>query len=171
MFEQLPRLSELDLVLLTEDFDRSLVLLARKLKWPLQDLLYIRVRESKPDQSKQELLDKVEAYLSRPLENMTENGKAFTKKCILKDQEIYNEAKEMFQKQLDALSHREVEKDVARLQSANQALEDLHAPKSRLRLSTQTGNRSWSASGGGTEGNAILLHFNGSQDPSFMQED
>ena len=127
MSVQIPRLSDLDLVMLTEDYDRSLVLLARKLKWPLQDVLYTRMRVSEPDDGKQELLDEFKAYMSQPLENMTQTGKAYVEKCIQKDKDMYSQAKEMFQKQLDVLSpedYAQVEKDVARLQSANQVLQD-----------------------------------------------
>ena len=121
-----PKLAELDLVLLNEDYDRSLVLMAKKLGWGLKDVLYTQLRISETGDEKKSALDDLKAYIDQPLQNMTETGKKFKVDCIDDDKPLYNEAKKRYQQQLSNLTakeHAEIEKDIGHLQSAVKVLQ------------------------------------------------
>ena len=121
-----PSLAEVDLVLLFEDYDRSLVLMAKKLGWGLEDVLYIQLRASSTGDERTSAMNDIEAYIDQPLWNMTECGKKLVESCIEKDKPLYNGAKERYRQQLSNLTpkeHAEIEKDIHRLQSAVKVLE------------------------------------------------
>ena len=122
-----PSLADLDLVLLFEDYNRSLVLMANKLGWSLKDILYISQRVSKNSDEQEVAIDKLKAYIEQPLWKMTEAGKKFVTSCIEDDKPLYNKVKERYQQQLSSLTpveHAKVENDIHRLQSA---VKDLQA--------------------------------------------
>ena len=126
MSRQVPSLSDLDVVGITEDYDRSLVLIAMKLGWELEDLLYLYARES-PERTPEhhQVLDEMKALVQTPLSTLSEAGQEFAKVCYHDDLETYRAANRTYYKQLASLTPDEsakLEKGVASLHSAFETL-------------------------------------------------
>jgi len=103
MSEHVPlqHLWRLDLVMLTEEYDRSLVLLRRLLGWSLADLLYLRLKESSGHQ--QALASRFERWLYGAVANTSEGSAAnlMWQRCVLSDEtRLYFWAQQRFREQL-----------------------------------------------------------------------
>ena len=130
MHYHVEKLSYLDMVLITEDYDRGLVLLAKKLGWPLQTLLYVRRHDSKNSNLTADHLQAIDeffAYVEQPSERLTESARAWKHDCFEVDGQLYKAANKTYYEQLQNLTQKqsdEVDRHVALLQSANEALAD-----------------------------------------------
>ena len=130
MHYHVEKLSYLDMVLITEDYDRGLVLLAKKLGWPLQTLLYASLHKSTDEHLSQDHLQAIDeffAYVEQPSERLTESARAWKHDCFEVDGQLYKAANKTYHEQLQNLTYEErheVETGVALLQSANEALAD-----------------------------------------------
>ncbi|CAE7482856.1 unnamed protein product [Symbiodinium natans] len=108
MTEQLPlsQFHKLDYVMLQEHYDRSLLMLRRRLGWSLADVLYLsthvnHMHNRRPEE--QQLLDDIAAYLKSG--SRTPWGERFVSNCIKgQEEEIYTAATKKFQTQWEAFS-------------------------------------------------------------------
>mmetsp|Transcript_47709 Transcript_47709/g.111276 ORF Transcript_47709/g.111276 Transcript_47709/m.111276 type:complete len:224 (+) Transcript_47709:2-673(+) len=119
------QVDDLDFVMLTEEYDLSLMMLRRKLGWSMVDMLYRRQR----DNHEAELVSASEAfeeYLSQPLHALNEATQLYLQNCIGGDESrVYQLASRAFHAQWEALSateQQEVRSDESRFSAAQDTL-------------------------------------------------
>jgi len=118
-------IDHLDLAMLTEQYDLSLMLLRRAVGWSLFDMLYRRMKTSSNDIAG--ATTSFAAYLSTPAHELNSATREYKRKCVQPDEAVYKQAKRKFQRQLDSLSpvdHQRLLDDVATFQSARDKLVD-----------------------------------------------
>mmetsp|Transcript_26539 Transcript_26539/g.61957 ORF Transcript_26539/g.61957 Transcript_26539/m.61957 type:complete len:394 (-) Transcript_26539:43-1224(-) len=122
----LEKFNKLDLVMLTEDYDRSLLLLRRKLGWSLADLLYLRLKDHGKDRAMQSAVKELHTLMQKSAGDLTVAANVFVEKCTRSDEaEVYSMAKQRFQQQWNELPERHREqalKDLKRFEAGLDAL-------------------------------------------------
>ncbi len=81
-----------DLVILTEDFDEGIVLLKRKLCWHLENILYVKLRDSSKKRSSHKALSKIEKQANSMIDYMHN----FYKEWSRTDYILYNRMNNTF---------------------------------------------------------------------------
>eukprot|EP00971_Amphidinium_carterae_P046767 921561-Amphidinium_carterae.1 len=133
MAEQVPikKFDKIDVPMLTEDYDRSLLLFRRKVGWSLEDLLYLPLKSHSSDKAMQEALGGLKAVLLHP-ESLTPDSPpgagevsaaaAFIARCLEgSEKQVYELAKKKFQQQWNDVPQRhkdQLTRDLARFQAA-----------------------------------------------------
>lgn len=97
----------LNMTLLNEHYDMSLMLLRRRLRWSMVDMVYFRKKRSVSagDLKKEEALDSLRKLLSMPKEDMNSAVRAVSKACLEGDEQLlYEHAQQSFAKELSSLT-------------------------------------------------------------------
>jgi hypothetical protein len=121
----LNKFDSLDFVALTEEYDKSLVMMRRQFNWTTRDIAYVRIKETKNPEAAA-VRAEIETYLKQP-----EDKRSATSQELLDYQTggdealVYNTAKTKFQAQWDALSLSEQESVQTELNSFQQLIEHL----------------------------------------------
>eukprot|EP00971_Amphidinium_carterae_P095944 1898564-Amphidinium_carterae.1 len=98
-FVSLKVIEALDLVLLTEEYDRSMMILRRRLNWPMQDLLYLKFK-SHHSMHLEENAQRLGKYLAQDRKKLNLASRNFVDRCFLgTEKKLYARAKEIFAKQ------------------------------------------------------------------------
>ena len=121
----LSKFDKLDFVMLTEEYDLSLVMLGRRLGWELQDLLYYRLNDHhEVPPALRRGLDGMKKCMEEP---RADTAKHFLERCAgLEEQEVYKMAKDRFNQQWQRLTSdqkEEVKRSVAKLKAGVKALQ------------------------------------------------
>eukprot|EP00971_Amphidinium_carterae_P150120 2975776-Amphidinium_carterae.1 len=115
------QVQELDLVMLTEQYDLSLMMLRRKLGWSMFDMVY---RRQRADHALEVVAATAafEEYLSQPVSALNEATRLYLQNCIGGNEStVYHFANRTFFAQWEKLSaqeQQEVKKDVSRFSAA-----------------------------------------------------
>mmetsp|Transcript_22572 Transcript_22572/g.51670 ORF Transcript_22572/g.51670 Transcript_22572/m.51670 type:complete len:423 (+) Transcript_22572:52-1320(+) len=121
------QVEDLDLVMLTEEYDFSLMLLRRALGWSMFDMLYRRLKENREDDLVNATTSFAE-YLSKPLGELNTATREYLAECMGADETaVYLSAKTRFQRQWEDLDSDEQQKvldDTAKFQSTLALLEE-----------------------------------------------
>lgn len=111
-------LDTLDFVMLTEEFDLSLVMLQQRLGWRMSDMVYLPLKYHPVSTSEQRALDQFADYVAKPKSNLTKAARDFVHRCIEGDErQLYQMAQSKFQAQLgsDELRFRSEESKLKKL--------------------------------------------------------
>mmetsp|Transcript_24247 Transcript_24247/g.53861 ORF Transcript_24247/g.53861 Transcript_24247/m.53861 type:complete len:336 (-) Transcript_24247:45-1052(-) len=95
---------KLDLVLLTEQYDLSLILLRRRMSWTTRDIVYARLKDYSDDEDRVAAAAEVEAFLTQA-DILTQAAQDLLDYCVRGDEAaIYSMAEQRFEEQLEALA-------------------------------------------------------------------
>mmetsp|Transcript_10879 Transcript_10879/g.24704 ORF Transcript_10879/g.24704 Transcript_10879/m.24704 type:complete len:399 (+) Transcript_10879:52-1248(+) len=128
MSDQVPKeaYDDLDFVMLTEQYDKSLMMLRRVLGWRASEMMYRPLKE-KEDEDVLEVVEKLREFVSRPEGELNDATKTFLEQCAGKEeQEVYARAVESFEAQWKHLSTAEqeaIEQEVALFEQVREQLE------------------------------------------------
>jgi len=118
---------ELDFVLLSEEYDRSLMMLRRRLGWSMLDMMYYRVPQPEPDEDLQEALEAMDTHFHKRLGNLNSATINFLRYCAGGNEtRVYARANERFWQQWQNLTveqRHDVETDLVQFQAARQQLQ------------------------------------------------
>mmetsp|Transcript_68110 Transcript_68110/g.127193 ORF Transcript_68110/g.127193 Transcript_68110/m.127193 type:complete len:389 (+) Transcript_68110:57-1223(+) len=121
------QVSKLDLVMLTEEYDLSLMLLRKALGWSLFDMMYRRMKDDHDDDLVASTVNFGE-YLSQPYGDLNPATLEYLAQCMGADETtVYLYAKARFQQQwedLSAAEQQQVLEDQSKFQAARASLED-----------------------------------------------
>jgi len=119
------QVQELDFVMLTEQYDLSLMMLRRKLGWSMFDMVY---RRQRADHTPEIVTATAafEEYLSQPVSTLNEATQLYLQNCIgANESALYQSANSTFYAQWEALSateQQEVRSDESRFSAAQDTL-------------------------------------------------
>eukprot|EP00971_Amphidinium_carterae_P328809 6460886-Amphidinium_carterae.1 len=119
------QVQELDFVMLTEQYDLSLMMLRRKLGWSMFDMVY---RRQRADHTPEIVTATAafEEYLSQPVSTLNEATQLYLQNCVGGNEfALYQSANRTFYAQWEALSateQQEVRSDESRFSAAQDTL-------------------------------------------------
>mmetsp|Transcript_73019 Transcript_73019/g.136386 ORF Transcript_73019/g.136386 Transcript_73019/m.136386 type:complete len:394 (+) Transcript_73019:62-1243(+) len=115
----------LDFVMLTEEYDRSLMMLRRVLGWRASEMMYRPLKE-KEDEDVLEVVQQLQEFVSRPEGELNHATKVFLEQCAGKgEQDVYKRAVQSFDEQWQRLSASEqqaIEQEVILFQDVREQL-------------------------------------------------